>query len=280
MIRSPGPSRVVASVTALSVLSAAALPLYESGTVGPSALLIPVGLLLVVSWLIRMAQWIAAAGAPPQPGELALHLAQGASPAERGRAGRDRAGRGAGGAGRPGGVDAASRGFAVWAVLTDRRGRRAYQRVVWEPWLRDLTGPQRVLVRRRAGVVVLDVEGRGRLWPASFALRRPPWGVRLLPAGGRAGTDLSWWRLLIVLLPVAALCAGPHLAEGDVPAALWAAGYVTALTFGVGQWFGVIPPGRRRTGPAPDPGGAKPPRQRSGGVRQPQQQRRADGRRR
>ncbi len=273
MVRVPAPTRVIASVTALTVCSVAALPLYESGTVGPSALLIPVALLLVLSWLARMAQWVAAAGAPAQPGELVVHLAQGAPAAERGRAVRA-----AGRLSRAGGIDPAPRGYAVWAVLTDRRGRRMHQRVVWEAWLRDLTGPQRVLVRRRAGVAVIDVEGRGRLWPASLALTRRPWGVQLSPMGGRAGTELTRWRLLAVLLPVAALGAGPHLADGDVLAALWALGYVAALTFGVGQWFGIMPPGAQAA-PEAGPGRqAKPPRQRadSDGARrgQPRGQRR------
>ncbi|BCJ75643.1 hypothetical protein CS0771_51870 [Catellatospora sp. IY07-71] len=261
MVRVPAPSRVIASVTALTVCSVAALPLYESGTVGPSALLIPVALLLVVSWLVRMAQWVAAAGAPAQPGELVLHLAQGAPPAERGRAMRT-----AGRISRAGGIDPAPRGYAAWAVLTDRRGRRLHQRVVWEPWLRDLTGPHAVRVRRRAGVTVIDVDGRGRLWPASLALSRSPWGVKLVPLGGRAGTGLTRWRLLAVLLPVAALGAVPHLADGDVPAVLWALAYVTALTFAIGQWFGIVPPGAPLAGQPPEAGpgkAAKPPRQRS-----------------
>lgn len=263
VVRVPAPSRVIASVTALTVFSAAALPLYESGTVGPSALLIPAALLLVLSWLVRMAQWIAAAGARPQHGQMVLHLAQGAPAAERGRAARaaDRLS-------RAGGTDTTPRGYAVWAVLTDRRGQHLHQRVVWEPWLRDLTGTHPVLVRRRAGVTVVDVPGLGRLWPASLALTRRPWGVRLFPLGGRSGTDLSWWRLLAVLFPVAALGAVPHLADGDVLAVLWAAGFVAALAFGVGQWFGIMPPGRQTSAaPAADaePRPPKPPRQRTKG---------------
>ncbi|MFD0599860.1 hypothetical protein ACFQZ4_52270 [Catellatospora coxensis] len=71
-------------------------------------------------------------------------------------------------------------------------------------------------------------------------------GVALTPLGGTsAGNDLSWWRLLTVVVLVVALLAGPAVGRGDHLDAVWAAVYVVVLAFGVGQWFGVMPPGRQ-----------------------------------
>ncbi|GAA1401664.1 hypothetical protein GCM10009662_25280 [Catellatospora coxensis] len=235
------PYRVTATVVALLGLSAAAPFLYRTGPVGYAALLVPLGLLLALAWLIRLGQWMLAAGAPPWPARLTLHLAQSPQAQQRGRAVRV-----ADAVGRTSDFDATPAGYAVWAVLQRGSAPLLNQRVVWERWLRELTGEQRVLVRRRAGVAVLDVEGRGRIWPSSFTLRRRPWGVALTPLGGTsAGNDLSWWRLLTVVVLVVALLAGPAVGRGDHLDAVWAAVYVVVLAFGVGQWFGVMPPGRQ-----------------------------------
>lgn len=237
----PAPYRVTATVVALLGLSAAAPFLYRTGPVGYAALLVPLGLLLALAWLVRLGQWLLAAAAPPWPARLSLHLAQSAQAGQRGRAVRvaDALGKGAD-------LDATPAGYAVWAVLRRGSAPQLHQRVVWERWLRELAGEQRVLVRRRAGVAVLDVQGHGRIWPASFTLRRRPWGVGLTPLGGTsAANDLSWWRLLVVLAMVVALLAGPALGRGDHLDAVWAAVYIVVLAFGVGQWFGVMPPGRQ-----------------------------------
>ncbi|WP_155370073.1 hypothetical protein [Catellatospora vulcania] len=235
------PYRVTATVVALLGLSAAAPFLYRTGPVGYAALLVPLGLLLALAWAVRLGQWMLAAGAPPWPARLTLHLAQGAQAGQRGRAVRV-----ADAVARAGDADVTPAGYAVWAVLRRGSAPQLHQRVVWERWLRELTGEQRVLVRRRAGVAVLDVEGQGRIWPSSFTLRRRPWGVVLTPLGGTSASgDLSVWRLLTVLVMVVALLAGPALGRRDYLDAVWATAYIVVLAFAVGQWFGVMPPGRQ-----------------------------------
>ncbi|MEU8077742.1 hypothetical protein AB0B31_20090 [Catellatospora citrea] len=251
----PAPYRVAATVVALLGLSAAAPFLYRTGPVGYAALLVPLGLLLALAWTVRLGQWMLAAGAPPWPARLTLHLAQSPQAGQRGRVVRA-----ADAIGRDADFDITPAGYAVWAVLRRGSAPQLHQRVVWERWLRESTGEQRVLVHRRAGVSVLAVEGRGRIWPSSFTLRRRPWGVVLTPLGGTsAANDLSWWRLLTVIVMVVALLAGPALGRGDHLDAVWATGYVVVLAFAVGQWFGVMPPGRQsRERPAPA-GSAKAP---------------------
>lgn len=262
----PAPYRVAATVVALLGLSAAAPFLYRTGPVGYAALLVPLGLLLALAWLVRLGQWLLAAGAPPWPARLTLHLAQSAQAGQRGRAVRV-----ADAIGRDSDFDITPAGYAVWAVLRRGSAPQLHQRVVWERWLAESTGEQRVLVRRRAGVAVLDVENHGRIWPSSFTLRRRPWGVVLTPLGGTsAANDLSWWRLLTVIVMVVALLAGPAVGRGDHLDAAWATGYVVVLAFAVGQWFGVMPPGRQsRKRPAagaqvPEPR-AKPAKPHRGG---------------
>lgn len=245
------------AVVALAVLSAVAPPLYETGPVGLGVVLIPIGALLVVAWLVRLGQWAWAVRGPARPAELTLTLGRIGQAPPRGAAVRA--------AGPP------PRGYAVWAVLR-ARGTRRHQRVVWEPWLRELTGPQRVLVRRRAGVTVVEVEGRGRLWPASFTLRRRPRGVSLTPLGEPAtGRDLSGWRLLGAVALVATLPAVPHLVRGELAAGVWALAYVVALTFTLGQWFGVKPPVWRR-GPRPQASKQPVPEQQARTQQAPGQQ--------
>ncbi|WP_344409898.1 hypothetical protein [Catellatospora methionotrophica] len=238
----PAPYRVTATVVVLVGLSAAAPFLYRTGPVGYAALLVPLGLLLALAWLVRLGQWLLAARAQPWPARLTVHLAQGAQAAQRDRAAEKAAGD----------LDVTPAGYAVWAVLRRGSAPQLHQRVVWERWLRELSGEHRVLVRRRAGVAVLDVDGRGRVWPASFTLRRRPWGVVLTPLGGTPAVNhMSWWRLLAVLVMVTALLSGPAVGRGDHLDAVWAAGYVVVLALGVGQWFGLMPPGgRSRTRPA------------------------------
>ncbi|MEV0457576.1 hypothetical protein [Catellatospora methionotrophica] len=251
------PYRVTATVVALLGLSVAAPFLYRTGPVGYAALLVPLGLLLALAWLVRLGQWLLASRAQPWPARLTVHLARGA---QRGPTGRVAAGD----------LDVTPAGYAVWAVLRRGSAPQLHQRVVWERWLRELSGEHRVLVRRRAGVAVLDVEGRGRVWPSSFTLRRRPWGVVLTPLGGTpAAGDLSWWRLLTVLVMVVALLGGPAVGRGDHLDAVWAAGYVVVLALGVGQWFGVMPPGRRSrarpvAGKVPAPRAASAKTQRGG----------------
>lgn len=75
------------------------------------------------------------------------------------------------------------RASGVW-VLVDDGTEAHYQRVLWEPWLTDVR-KQSMRVRGHrvgeGGVVVLDLRGFGRLWPASRARQHAPMLESLRP---------------------------------------------------------------------------------------------------
>jgi hypothetical protein len=165
-------------------------------------------------------------------------------------------------AGAIGGIDSRPQGYAVWLTWRGPDGVIRHQRVVWEPWLRELTRPRQATVRCGPGQVsVIDVHGYGRLWPASFTLRRRPYGVRLTPfsKARRLPTEnsLSFDRLAFLFVLLVVPCLVGSIAAGAwALLACWAA-YVVAFMAAVGTWFGIVPPGampgagRRSSSPPP-----------------------------
>lgn len=244
--RARAPMVVIGSVVALAALIA---PGYWLGTDprvehGESVILVALapGALLVLSWLVRLLQWWGAARAPARRVMVTAHLAQSPQPASAGRVTAA-----ADAVSAAGGIDASPKGYAVWLTVSGRDGGVRHQRVVWEPWLRELTRPRQATVRHGSGVSVVDVAGYGRLWPASFTLRRRPYGVRLIPFRKARRlpkeNSLSHGRLVYLFL----LFVLPFLA-GAVTRGMWAllgwwVAYVVASMAATGAWFGIIPPG-------------------------------------
>ena len=135
----------------------------------------------------------------------------------------------------------------MWLTLTSRNGQVLHQRVVWEPWLRELTRPRQATVRHAFGVSVVDVAGYGRLWPASFTLRRRPWGVRLVPFQKARRlpkeNSLSYGFLAYLFVLLVLPCSYGAVAQGSWALLGWWVAYVVALMAAAGTWFGIIPPG-------------------------------------
>lgn len=200
------------------------------------------GALLALAWLVRLAQWWGAARAPGTSVMVTGYLAQGRQPESAGPVTRT-----AHALSNAGGINSRPRGYTVWLTLTSRNGKVLHQRVVWEPWLRDLTRPRHATVRRAFGVSVVDVAGYGRLWPASFTLPRRPRGVRLVPFHKARRlpkeNSLSYGRLTYLFLLFVLPCFFGAVAQGSwVLLGSWVA-YVVALMAATGTWFGIIPPG-------------------------------------
>ncbi|MFI6239296.1 hypothetical protein ACIBEF_05400 [Micromonospora sp. NPDC050795] len=239
---------VIGSVVALAALIAPGYllgtdPRFAHGEVILVAL--ASGALLVLSWLVRLMQWWGAARAPARRVMVTAHLAQSPQP---GSAGRVTAAAGAVSA--AGGIDTSPKGYAVWLTVSGRDGgdgRVLHQRVVWEPWLRELTRPRQATVRHGSGVSVVDVVGYGRLWPASFTLRRRPYGVRLIPFRKARrlpkGNSLSYGRLAYLFLLFVLPCLPGAVTQGMWALLGWWVAYVVASMAAVGAWFGIIPPG-------------------------------------
>jgi hypothetical protein len=108
------------------------------------------GLLLQGAWLVRFLAWRRAAAAPGRRFRASLLLGFG-----HGRA------------------------MAVpWLRLATPGEPDRLQPVMWEPWLRELTDTTGIAVvahrSRPGGPLVVDVPGRGRLWPAGRARARQP----------------------------------------------------------------------------------------------------------
>ncbi|WP_422773904.1 hypothetical protein ACN28C_14025 [Plantactinospora sp. WMMC1484] len=254
--RGRAPLVVITSVVALAALNTPGyLLLADSDDVGDAVFVLTIfgpGVLLVLCWLVRLVQWRFAARRTGTPALVTPHLAQSRAPHERGFAIRT-----ASTISRWGGLSSSPKGYAVWLTWRDAHGVFWYQRVVWEPWLRGMARPSQAIVRRGPGAVtVIDVRDHGRLWPASFTLRRRPIGVRLtpfsqahrLPEDRRLdfGTLAMLFVFLVVPCSVGAIMAGLWEAIG------WWIAYVIALVAAVGTWFGIVPPGalpgRRRRG--------------------------------
>ncbi|MFI5487734.1 hypothetical protein ACIBXA_28375 [Micromonospora echinaurantiaca] len=237
---------VIGSVVALATLIAAAYrlsadPQVEHGKVVILAVLAP-GALLVLSWLVRLLQWWGAARAPARPVMVTAHLAQSPQPGSAGRV------TGAAHAvSAAGGIDTSPKGYAVWLTVSGRDGGVLHQRVVWEPWLRELARPRQAMVRHGFGVSVVDVTGYGRLWPASFTLRRRPYGVRLIPFRKARRlpkeNSLSHGRLAYLFILLLMPCLGGAAAQGAWALLGWWVAYVVASMTATGAWFGIIPPG-------------------------------------
>lgn len=66
---------------------------------------------------------------------------------------------------------------AIWVEFLGNTAGAHHQRVIWQPWLRDLPGRLSVRLHRRAGWLggaVIEVPGFGTLWPAAVLRRREP----------------------------------------------------------------------------------------------------------
>ncbi|TWG28224.1 hypothetical protein FHX75_111375 [Micromonospora palomenae] len=237
---------VIGSVVALAALIALGYrlgtdPRVEHGEVVILVALAP-GALLVLSWLVRLVQWWGAARAPARRVMVTAHLAQSPQPGSAGRV------TGAAHAvSAAGGIDTSPKGYAVWLTVSGRDGGVLHQRVVWEPWLRELTRPRQAMVRHGSGVSVVDVAGYGRLWPASFTLRRRPYGVRLIPFRKARRlpkeNSLSHGRLAYLFLLLVVPCLGGAVAQGVWALLGWWVAYLVASMAAAGAWFGIIPPG-------------------------------------
>ncbi|MEU4554634.1 hypothetical protein [Micromonospora violae] len=241
--RARAPIVVIGSVVALAALIAPGYrlgtdPRIEHGEVVILVALAP-GVLLVLSWLIRLTQWWGAARAPARHVMVTAHLAQ------SGSAGRATAAAHAVSA--AGGIDTSPKGYAVWLTVSGRTGGVLHQRVVWEPWLRELTRSRQATVRHGSGVSVVDVAGYGRLWPASLTLRRRPYGVRLIPFRKAWGlpkeNSLSHGRLAYLFLLLLMPCVAGAVTQGVWALLGWWVAYVVASIAATGAWFGIIPPG-------------------------------------
>ncbi|WP_444948521.1 hypothetical protein [Micromonospora ureilytica] len=244
--RARAPMVVIGSVVALAALIALGYRLSTDPRVEHDEVAILVvlalGALLVLSWLVRLMQWWGAARAPARRVMVTAHLAQSPQP---GSAGRVTAAAAAVSA--AGGIDTSPKGYAVWLTVSGRNGGVLHQRVVWEPWLRELTRPRQATVRHGSGVSVVDVAGYGRLWPASFTLRRRPYGVRLisfrkarrLPKQNSLSHSRLAYLFLLLVLPGLASA----VAQGVWALLGWWVAYVVASMAATGAWFGIIPPG-------------------------------------
>jgi hypothetical protein len=175
------------------------------------------GLVLLAVWAVRLVQWKLAAGGEPERVEVTPCLARAPGP----------------GGGRLGPVTQ-----SLWMVVGVGADRR-YQRVVWQPWLSEHVGTFSAELRTGpARVAVLDVPGRGRLWPTSRLLDRPPWAVELTEfaraTSPRTRAD-AWYRIAFVLV----LLLFPCVYIGS----LWGLAYLAAFAFSVWLWCGMVPPG-------------------------------------
>lgn len=126
--------------------------------------------------------------------------------------------------------------FAVVMMLWDSDGRQWEQKVMWEPWM-AVRGKtiRRVSARRgpgRWGRFVVEVPGRGRIWPASWPKpghgKPGRWTDGLTPGGSRPLTTA-----------VVCLACAPFALVGG--AAAWAGmvAYALAswqLSGGSGRW--------------------------------------------
>ncbi|MEQ4302213.1 hypothetical protein ABNF97_12605 [Plantactinospora sp. B6F1] len=239
--RGRGPAVVVTSVIALIICN---IPVYrlvtdsaDGGSVAFVLIVFGPGALVALSWLVRLVQWCLAARAPGTSVLVTPHLAQSPVPFDRGRTG----------IGTRRGLRSEARGYAVWLTWRGSDGVYWHQRVVWEPWLRNLTRPCQATVRRGPGAVtVIDVRDHGRLWPASFTLRRRPLAVRLTPFSKahrlpeQTRLDFGSLAYLFLLLVIPGLVG---VVDGDWMILGWWIGYVIALMAAVGTWFGIVPPG-------------------------------------
>ncbi|MFE9915751.1 hypothetical protein ACFYPG_11370 [Micromonospora sp. NPDC005553] len=243
--RARAPMFVIGSVVALAALIALGYLLSTGPRVGHGGNVIRValapGAFLMLSWLVRLVQWWSAARAPARRAMVTAHLAQGS-------AGRVTAAAHAVSA--AGGINTSPKGYSVWLTVSGRGGGGVlHQRVVWEPWLRELTRSRQATVRHGPGVSVIDVAGYGRLWPASFTLRRRPYGVGLIPFRKARGlpkrASLSYGRLAYLFLVFLVPGLANALAHGMWALLGWWAAYLVALMAATGAWFGIIPPGVR-----------------------------------
>ncbi|MET8282558.1 hypothetical protein [Micromonospora sp. NPDC005174] len=138
----------------------------------------------------------------------------------------------------------------MWLTVSGRgRGGVLHQRVVWEPWLRELTRSRQATIRHGPGVSVIDVAGYGRLWPASFTLLRRPYGVSLIPFRTAwelpKNRSLSYGRLAYLFLVFFVLGLADIVAQGMWALLGWWAAYLVASMAAIGAWFGLVPPGVR-----------------------------------
>ncbi|MFY1617081.1 hypothetical protein [Micromonospora sp. WMMD736] len=197
------------------------------------------GALLVLPWLVRLVQWWGAARAPARRARVTAHLAQSGSP------GRITAVAHAVSA--AGGINASPKGYSVWLTMKGPGGGVLHQRVVWEPWFRELTRPREATIRHGFGVSVVDVAGYGRLWPASSTLRRRPYGVGLIPFRQAhelpKNRSLSYGRLAYLFLVLLMPGLAEAVAQGMWALFVWWAAYLVAGMAATGAWFGILPPG-------------------------------------
>ena len=190
-----------------------------TGHIGPEGLVagaagLP-GLVLVVAWLIRLAHWQTAKRATGNQVVIWPCLARSANP-------------------RTGGSHPPI-GQAFW-VRIGSEPRARYQRLIWEPWVSTLEDRCEAVLH--AGPVgVIDIPGKGRLWPASNLLSRKPMGVRLVPfsaADNPAGRGEMLARLAFTMVAVLAACI--------CTTGLWGIPYAASLAVAAWLWFGVVPP--------------------------------------
>lgn len=222
----------VGLVAALTVLTLALTvrALTGSGHLVGSLVGLGLGGVLATAWLIRLWQWRLAARVDGQDASIVANLAQ--SPHDRGGRYRPAA-------------------YAVWLTLTVPPGGKRYQRVLWQPWMRELTGTHHATVRSGPGPVsVVDVLGHGRLWPTSFTLRRRPFGVAFAPfaSAHRQPRQLGAGLFAVIAVPV---FFGVWFAA--FTGTVWGAVYVVLAWLALLLWFGVAPPGwlPRPRGPTP-----------------------------
>ncbi|MEV1013497.1 hypothetical protein AB0I89_26760 [Micromonospora sp. NPDC049801] len=247
--RARAPMFVIGSVVALAALIALGYRLSSDPRVGHEAGVIRValapGAFLVLTWLVRLVQWWGAARAPARRVMVTAHLAQGKQPGSAGLATAA-----AHAVSSAGGINTSPKGYSVWLTVGGRgRGVVLHQRVVWEPWLRELTRSRPATIRHGPGVSVVDVAGYGRLWPASSTLLRRPYGVSLIPFRKahelpKSGS-LSYGRLAYLFLVFLALGLADLVGHGMWALLGWWAAYLVASMAAIGAWFGLVPPGVR-----------------------------------
>jgi hypothetical protein len=105
-------------------------------------------------------------------------------------------------------------------LVFSESGQTYYQKLMWEDWLAYAPRKVSVDLRRAAGVIVVDVQGYGRLWPAGRTRKRKPKLTGAEPRGRAVGSRLTV--LLIALSMVMGSYAFRRSLHGAHPMALLA----------------------------------------------------------
>jgi hypothetical protein len=131
---------------------------------------------------------------------------------------------------------ATKKSVRVWVRLSDEQGLTRYQRVVWEPWLEFIARGQQVAIKACPGFgesFIIEVPGRGRLWPAGPADEEAPGGVERFRLRRDPGqTVLAYVALGLFDLTFTGLFRSPFVLL-----------FLPLVAFAAWQWFGYAPPG-------------------------------------